>query len=395
MDHPMRHPKFRTKLCRNYMSGQCAFGPKCSFIHPPPGLLPPYHSSSPFARQLLSNWNAFLPRTMTIPQAMQPVQTNSPISHFQGPFLADENPSLHLLSTTDAVNSGALKDARLHTPKQKRFPCRHFVRTGGWCPAGGQCKFLHDYSAVQYSTPRSTDATAVSDDVSATLPTDMYTEDGRTISGGVRMGVTPFCQNSSQAHSNETLSQCTHAQGVRPYPEQYLCSWYWQSQSYLHYPQGYALDHPIPLLMPVAFVVPPAVALNTDTPPDATGTPTLPTGTYAMNGTTYFPPLQTFASHPILHNQSPTVYDQSPNCVPAHDSVTEPWYPHELQSYLPDTPPNAASPSDPFSTASPGTEVNKLTTTQENVFPYRPPRNQRVGHARRISVNIKKSGNRS
>jgi len=31
-----------------------------------------------------------------------------------------------------------------------------------------------------------------------------------------------------------------------------------------------------------------------------------------------------------------------------------------------------------------------VTSTQEDEFPYRPPKNQRVGHARRISVQMKK-----
>ena len=40
------------------------------------------------------------------------------------------------------------------------------------------------------------------------------------------------------------------------------------------------------------------------------------------------------------------------------------------------------------STTTPG----KAMVTQEDEFPYQPPKDQRVGHARRISVNIKKHG---
>lgn len=55
----------------------------------------------------------------------------------------------------------------------------------------------------------------------------------------------------------------------------------------------------------------------------------------------------------------------------------------------------------PLSSPSALTDHLALTTTKdkstvakdsEHEFPYRPPKNQRVGHARRISVNIKKQG---
>ena len=161
----------------------------------------------------------------------------------------------------------------------------------------------------------------------------------------------------------------------------------------------------------------------------------LPMGTYEMNGTTYFP-----ASVPSVPAPPPVTYSLAVHPVPYKPPMA-PAYPYYAPPTLPagyyDIP-NQTTVLDPQTSFDPfasdpmmSTELpviprledyqmspiqhdvlqlplsspfapigdlgltsttGKPTATQEHEFPYRPPKNQRVGHARRISVNIKKQG---
>lgn len=162
----------------------------------------------------------------------------------------------------------------------------------------------------------------------------------------------------------------------------------------------------------------------------------LPSGSYEMNGTTYFPPSMPSAlsplpmtsysipAHPVLYNHPmapvypyyapptlPASYYNIPNQMRDIGPVTSfdpfssdpmmlselPVIPrleeYQMSPVQHDAPPLPLS--SPFALnddLGSTVTIGKPTVTQEHEFPYRPPKNQRVGHARRISVNIKKQG---
>ncbi|KAI6015200.1 hypothetical protein F5J12DRAFT_521258 [Pisolithus orientalis] len=154
---------------------------------------------------------------------------------------------------------------------KKKYPCRHFSRTGGWCPVGNRCKFIHDYSLVKSGNDRS-----------SVMPhnPDAYYEDGRTISGGVRMAIPPALHHYSQMSRDNQEPWYTSTDTEESWIEQTTASdLYW----------------PVPSIMCPYF--PPT---NTTHPPLVPGTgyaqyPStanahqLPAGTYEIDGTTYFP----------------------------------------------------------------------------------------------------------
>ena len=154
---PSRHPKYRSewsgsnqgeqrlitmkaKLCRNLVNGGCPFGQKCSFLHPAPRITGP----PSFTRSIFS-WNTLLlPQLLALSnqqgtRKMMPRRSPPPP---QGPELIDEDPSPStslLLSKSDCTSLDQVPQTR-RSSKRKKYPCRHFIRTGGWCPAGGQCR---------------------------------------------------------------------------------------------------------------------------------------------------------------------------------------------------------------------------------------------------------------
>ena len=179
-------------------------------------------------------------------------------------------------------------------------------------------------------------------------------------------------------------------------------------------------------------VYPPPQPQAQTVPPSGTQT-SLPTGAYEMNGTMYFP-----ASMPSVPAPPPVTYSIPVHPVPYHHTMAPayPYYapptlpagyydiPNQMTGLCPQTSfdPFASDPmmpselpviprledypmspiehdalalSSPFAPSGDlgsTTTTGQPTVTQEHEFPYRAPKNQRVGHARRISVNIKKSG---
>ncbi|KAF9224802.1 hypothetical protein BS17DRAFT_879625 [Gyrodon lividus] len=426
---PPRHPKYRSKLCRNFISGDCTFGAKCSFLHPPLRMVP---ASGPFSRRLLLNWNALFPQLIPLSGQQGAPATQLPPSSQPQAFL-DEDPSSSnslLLSASDCTHSEPIPEARKHNNRRKKYPCRHFARTGGWCPAGERCKFNHDWSAMQPFT-------AEEPEEASHLDSEAYDAEGRTISGGVLVGVLPPSQHTVQEYpEGPPSSQYSLAEEVKRYPDYPASPWYWPSHFWPPHPAYYA-SYPAPVTITVP--IPSAVSL----PPPSTVTQHsdyplqapievsggLPTGAFEINGTTYFspptahappPPPPAFMApvHQVSYSQMipppcpyyppppPTNYHTTGG--PSVDSwrqasfdpfgseavITEglPVVPR-LQGYhlapvrpctLP--PPRTAE----LGVNQPDTEADTQTSTQEHEFPYRPPNNQRVGHARRISVNIKK-----
>ncbi|KIJ63636.1 hypothetical protein HYDPIDRAFT_41040 [Hydnomerulius pinastri MD-312] len=430
---PARHPKYRTKLCRNFISGKCAFGPTCSFIHPPVGMFPSYQTTSPFSRQLLTSWNALLPQIMASADQEGVQLTMQSPPQPQGSPLVDEDQSSSslLLSTSDITNSELLSEARQHYNGRRKYPCRHFARTGGWCPAGDQCKFNHDLSTIHSST-------VIREPKEGALPLhDVYNEEGRTISGGVLMGVTPLSQNTDQEYS---FSSYTHTEEAKPYYSP--PPWYWPGQPYSTYLPYYIPSYPVPVQAAVPVPPPPpapAMQPNNYQPPTTTEVPAgLPTGAFEINGTTYFQPpaapapppafiTHPIPAHPIPYRQmmhAPAPYyppPPPPNYHTVNDFGVDPgaWYQPPFDPFasdpvipeeLPTSPlePQVHHPAPIYPSATifqsvslsqrtpeldvspPDAEMDRQTMTQEHEFPYRPPKNQRVGHARRISVTIKK-----
>ena len=127
--------------------------------------------------------------------------------------------------------------------------------------------------------------------------------------------------------------------------------------------------------------------------PSTTDAPHLPVGTCQVGGTTYFPvarpPLFGFdrAVPPPDHNSyswrnfyqaTGDVYGQPSSHIGTAFSTHRP---------LVETSPNQHA-SNAATTQVPEVDSTR-THTDESEFPYRPPKNQRVGHVRRISVAIK------
>lgn len=152
---PSRHPKYRSefsrskqrerelittkaKLCRRLASGDCPFGEKCNFLHPAPSTDP--SSSAPPSH--LFNWNPLLLAqflALSDQQGNRKEMLRQSPPRSQAPQLVDEDPSPStslLFSKSDSTSSLPTWQSN----KPKKFPCRHFVRTGGWCPAGGHCR---------------------------------------------------------------------------------------------------------------------------------------------------------------------------------------------------------------------------------------------------------------
>lgn len=120
----------------------------------------------------------------------------------------------------------------------------------------------------------------------------------------------------------------------------------------------------------------------------------LPVGTYEIRGTTYFP---VALPQPMHHDQamSRPVHQclqqsyqstEEPSSEPRLQSQGAPFRrspvssPHHRDQRMPD-----------FSNTVQVAQMDSILTTNESEFPYRPRKNQQVGHARRISVAIKKT----
>lgn len=136
-------------------------------------------------------------------------------------------------------------------------------------------------------------------------------------------------------------------------------------------------------------------------------------GSYEINGTTYFTPQVPVAPIPlnpifydhatIAHNgydsalyqldasfkASNYVYDSNQAMHPAADWQAHDWSdPQVSESHIPEEQ-YSGFVQDSDQPATPDLE-DSVTSAREGEFPYRPPKNQRVGHARRISVQLKK-----
>lgn len=381
MELPLRHRKFRTKLCRNFVTGKCDYGEKCTFIHPTLAFPPQQQqSTSFFAVPSYPNWNASPP----LPELMYPTQGSplgGPLPSFAvhpqeiSPIGDEQRASSLLLSTPGSVNTGYIASPPSWQPGRKKYPCRHFTRTGGWCPAGNRCKFIHDYSAVKSMKGGS-----------SVIPhnSDAYNEDGRTISGGVRMAVLPAFNRSNQMNQSNQRPWYPYTGSVEPCSE-------WTTPSGFYWPVPCSVPHPFP----VNTIHPPlAPTMGTGQGgyaqyPCAPDAYHLPAGAYEIAGTTYFP----------IVNAQPFCYDQA---MPAPGYYQDCYQPRSVFPgfHSGETPSPYGSPEENYcgplsqigSESSPAQEsqVAKDSHIDESEFPFRPPKHQQVGHVRRITVVVKK-----
>ncbi|KAF9233897.1 hypothetical protein BU15DRAFT_79642 [Melanogaster broomeanus] len=346
---------------------------------------------------------------LSLRQGAQATVAQSPPQPLE-PTLLDEDPSPSislLLSTSDSTNSEQLPEAMKCGNKRKNYRCRHFARTRGWCPAGERCGFNHDLSVIQSS------ATTQEREKALKFDHDAYSEEGRTISGGVFVGVSPPLQNINQEYSKYPPSfQYIDAEGTKLYPEYSASHSYWPYHSWQLYPAYYVPSYPVP------------VTATIHIPATTEGSSRLPAGAFQINGTTYFsppvahapPPPPAVTTHPIPvpYGQPYPYYPPPPtNCHAAYGPSVDLWYqtsfdPFASDAEIPGKLPLVSTQDvvtivvPPINTlhhfheyrrsasAHQTPKAERRTSTQEHEFPYRPPKNQQMGHARRVSVNIKK-----
>lgn len=155
-----------------------------------------------------------------------------------------------------------------------------------------------------------------------------------------------------------------------------------------------AFKHPEPLhTVSMSLTCPPSyISTNTDA-----GLTYLP---QVVNGTTYFPipapTPQVFTTPPFHYDDMSTSHTSIFTTDPHNVSYFDPFSCQSASGE--ELKPVAALPG-PDSDAEQGNHIREAlsrteefdhnTSTEDHEFPYRPPRNQRVGHARRFSVTLK------
>ena len=183
--------------------------------------------------------------------------------------------------------------------------------------------------------------------------------------------------------------------------------------------------HQVPIPVPMIMSAPLSLPTNGVTMPEMVATmpnplrpvasqESLPCGAYEINGTTYFiPPVASWPPNSMFYDHATVVHNGYDSATSQHevsfeasdyvyDQAMHPAGPVNQQAYDWSDPGvyevNApveewsAPVQDPDAPATPDLEdpAIVLTSTREDEFPYRPPKNQRVGHTRRISVQMKK-----
>ncbi|KAI0648638.1 hypothetical protein C8Q79DRAFT_998697 [Trametes meyenii] len=138
-----RRDRFRTKLCRNFALGHCPQGASCNYIHASPESIQTDNSiHSSLGRSACVSLNG----QAQLSSAVSPVwSTLSPVTN----------------SSVDQVNyqwgspapSGAAPPSRIkYRPLSWRTAlCRHFVRNKGWCPLGEECNYIHDIALAEFA----------------------------------------------------------------------------------------------------------------------------------------------------------------------------------------------------------------------------------------------------
>ncbi|KAI0667975.1 hypothetical protein C8Q78DRAFT_307971 [Trametes maxima] len=138
-----RRDRFRTKLCRNFALGHCPQGASCNYIHASPECI---QNDLTIQSSLGAGANASLNSQAQLSSAVSPVwSTLSPVT----------NSSVDQLNYQwgSPVPSGAGPPSRIkYRPLSWRTAlCRHFVRNKGWCPLGEECNYIHDLALAEFA----------------------------------------------------------------------------------------------------------------------------------------------------------------------------------------------------------------------------------------------------
>ncbi|KAH9917261.1 uncharacterized protein B0H18DRAFT_40834 [Fomitopsis serialis] len=137
---PRRNNRARTpKLCRNYTLGYCPQGERCKYLHvvlpassTPQATYPP---TQPEATQLLST------QTSTAPP-LQWFQMGRPIHALNATARPWASPPTFQVNRDISVPPPSAPQYR--SLSWRTSLCRHFSRHHGWCPLGDECNYIHD-----------------------------------------------------------------------------------------------------------------------------------------------------------------------------------------------------------------------------------------------------------
>lgn len=101
-------------ICRRFVRGNCIFGIECKFSHPERNL-------------------SFLICTPASESEAAPLLTyGEPVAH-NGPERSNDMP-------VNYADPNVMDPISRESLTWKTTPCRHYIRTQGWCPVGEKCR---------------------------------------------------------------------------------------------------------------------------------------------------------------------------------------------------------------------------------------------------------------
>ncbi|GBE90081.1 hypothetical protein BKA93DRAFT_797033 [Sparassis latifolia] len=402
-----RRDRFKTKLCRNFALGHCPQGSQCKYLHTmAPPMLSPTLPITQFMYPSLNQSEHNIPYRLALPMSPPTVQwmATSPSAHSSEmvPYnwvysSAPYNPALQ------APRTAAVQ----YRPLSWRTTlCRHFAKNRGWCPLGDDCNYIHDLALADIALE---DVRFPSRDNS----------NGALASGGVGRGKA----GTKHSHCWAYVQGLCHVKDC-PYLHPLAVHLFVRHTPCLAWPNCQKgvlcpYKHPEPVI-PKVHALPVAVESPTHMQPLSPVDSTLPP-VYQYNGTTYFPyppqgPVSPSQLEPsrawprtyepwrqpyIALSQSRNYGHTSPEVRPWRDRpIYEVGPPPAPVSFQPRayTPPFAPPVQDVIQAApssqsaleyQPAVESAGPPITAPHEFPYVPPKNQRSGHARRVSVALK------
>ncbi|CDO68230.1 hypothetical protein BN946_scf184870.g4 [Trametes cinnabarina] len=411
-----RRGRFRTKLCRNFALGHCPQGEDCNYIHATPASI---QGDLNMPAMLGSGDNVGIDNQTHLATASPVWSTLSPVT------INSDQPNYQWGSSP--VSAGVRASRIKYRPLSWRTAlCRHYVRNRGWCPMGDQCNYIHDLTLAEYAR----------DDVRFSRRQGVSSGGAKTDGKGKMGSKHSHCWAYVQGLCHVQDCQYLHPVAVHLFAPHTPCLAWPNCRRgplcpYKH-PEPYVSDSPpgSPAMSP------------TSTRPAVESRDLVPRGAVPYNGTMYFPyrspqpppampafnlptlnlppppgQQQMFLSNPweavwrIPYPQTPMAYIP-PMLSPTAWPDNAPRWPDNLAPYPPQGFPKLPVPAfdEPnmnSASAMPGSQsgnygyeysVEDAETAHghpslsipESEMPYVPPKHQQVGHARRVSVTIKR-----
>ncbi|KAI0951493.1 hypothetical protein AcW1_008527 [Taiwanofungus camphoratus] len=393
-----RRNRSRTKLCRNFALGHCPQGSQCKYLHTTAPLMPQNltlpHLLTPFATQRDLGQYIALPVLQSPGQwmATTPSTQNSEIIPYNWTY--PSNPYLI------PIPAQHIAPTQFKPLSWRTALCRHFTKNKGWCPLGDECNYIHDLELAQIAL----------DDVR--FPSN-NPNSGPSSSSSARINEGKGKAGTKHSHCWAYVQGLCHVKDC-PYLHPVAVHHFVRHTPCLAWPNCQKgvlcpYKHPEPIIPKV-----PALPLSTESParvhPPSPLEANLP-GAYQYQGTTYFPlisqaPLSSLGAEPqpewnhqyetwrpMLFAPPSSYEPPSPRTVPLQDRLI-----YEAEPIPVPAPPSdyaqeglqsfANIPQPNFVYRSAG-QSRRPSVTEDDEFPYVPPKNQRVGHARRISVTLK------